>query len=79
MLATCPGHSATVLVALAFTGGMPTNNSVGKEMKLPPPATELMAPRRRPQRTKQASMSDMHRKKADSTSVAAKPEECRSE
>jgi hypothetical protein len=32
------------LVALAFTGGIPTNNSVGKEMKLPPPATELMAP-----------------------------------
>ena len=43
-LAGWPGHSATVLVALALTGGMPANNSDGKETKLPPPATELMAP-----------------------------------
>ena len=44
MLATCPGHSATVLVAFALTGGMPMNSSVGNVTKLPPPATALMAP-----------------------------------
>ena len=37
MLATCPGHRATVLVAFALTGGIPTNNSEGNETKLPPP------------------------------------------
>ena len=47
MLATCPGQSATVLVALAFTGGMPMKSSEGNETKLPPPATELMAPARK--------------------------------
>src|SRR5271166_3151457 len=44
MLATCPGHNATVLVAFALTGGMPTKSKAGNETKLPPPATELMAP-----------------------------------
>ena len=44
MLATCPGHRATVFVTLAFTGGMPTNSKVGNETKLPPPATALIAP-----------------------------------
>src|SRR5271166_714227 len=44
MLATCPGHSATVLVAFANFAGTPINISVGKLTKLPPPATALMAP-----------------------------------
>ena len=43
-LAGCPGHSATVLVALALTGGIPTKSRAGNEIKLPPPATELMPP-----------------------------------
>src|SRR5215469_6388042 len=46
MLATCPGQRATVLLAFAFTGGMPRNSNVGKETKLPPPATALIAPAR---------------------------------
>src|SRR5271166_3563544 len=46
MLATCPGHNATVLVAFALTGGMPIKSNAGNETKLPPPATELMAPAR---------------------------------
>jgi len=39
-----PGHSATVLVALAATDGTPSQTSVGNEMSVPPPATALMAP-----------------------------------
>ena len=46
MLATEPGHTATVLVALAGMGGTPVKMSAGKEKKLPPPATEFMAPAR---------------------------------
>jgi hypothetical protein len=42
--ARIPGQTATVLVALAFTGGMPVNSKEGKVMKLPPPAIELAAP-----------------------------------
>src|SRR5271169_1336725 len=44
MLATCPGHNATVFVAFALTGGMPMKSKAGNETKLPPPATEFMAP-----------------------------------
>src|SRR5580658_11300 len=43
-LAASPGHSATVLVALASTAGMRRNSSAGKEIKLPPPAKALSAP-----------------------------------
>ena len=43
-LATEPGQTATVLVALAGMGGTPVKMSAGKEKKLPPPATEFMAP-----------------------------------
>jgi hypothetical protein len=42
--AKVPGQSAIVLVALAFTGGMPVKSSAGKAMNPPPPATELTAP-----------------------------------
>jgi hypothetical protein len=44
MLATEPGQSATVLLALAILAGIPTNMSAGKVKKLPPPATELSVP-----------------------------------
>ena len=43
-LAATPTHNANVLVAFAGTGGTPVNNKAGKLMKLPPPATALMAP-----------------------------------
>src|SRR5579875_7439 len=43
-LATEPGQRATVLVALALIGGTPVKMSAGKEIKLPPPATEFNAP-----------------------------------
>src|SRR5215472_16186131 len=43
-LASEPGHSATVLVALASMAGTPEKSREGKVMKLPPPATELSAP-----------------------------------
>ena len=44
MLATDPGHSATVDVAFAGIGRTPVNISAGKDMKLPPPATEFSIP-----------------------------------
>jgi len=44
VLATVPGQSAAVLVALALIGGMAVNSSAGNEMKLPPPATAFSAP-----------------------------------
>src|SRR5437660_1738426 len=43
-LATPAGHSATEFVAFAATGGTPVKRSAGKLTKLPPPATELIAP-----------------------------------
>src|SRR5258708_7223820 len=43
-LASEPGQSATVLVALAWMGKTPVKISEGNVMKLPPPATELSAP-----------------------------------
>ena len=39
-----PGHRATVLVALASTGGTPTKSIMGNERKLPPPATAFSVP-----------------------------------
>jgi hypothetical protein len=44
LLATNPGHSATVLVELAATAGTCMNNSAGKDMKLPPPANAFSVP-----------------------------------
>ena len=44
MLATEPGHSATVDVAFAGIGRTPVNISAGKDIKLPPPATEFSIP-----------------------------------
>ena len=38
------GQSATVLLALAITGGMPAARSAGKEKKVPPPARAFMPP-----------------------------------
>ena len=46
MLPTVPGQIATVLVALAVTEFSPSQISAGKEISVPPPATELMAPAR---------------------------------
>ena len=39
-----PGHSATVFVALAFTGGTPMAVSTGKLINVPPPASAFTAP-----------------------------------
>jgi hypothetical protein len=38
---------ATVLVALAVMDGSPSHTSVGKEISVPPPATELIPPERK--------------------------------
>ncbi len=35
---------ATVFVAFAMTDGKPSHMSVGNEISVPPPATELIAP-----------------------------------
>src|SRR5579864_6388545 len=43
-LAALPGHRATEFVALAGMGAAPVKSNAGKATKLPPPATELMAP-----------------------------------
>jgi hypothetical protein len=40
----CPGHNATVFVALACTGGTPIPSIAGNEMKLPPPAIAFITP-----------------------------------
>ena len=47
MLPMVPGQIATVLVALAETEFSPSQMSAGKETRVPPPATELMAPARK--------------------------------
>jgi hypothetical protein len=39
-----PGHSATVLVALAANGGTPSATTAGNVISVPPPATALIAP-----------------------------------
>src|ERR1700730_4166722 len=39
-----PGHSATVLVALATLASNPSQRSAGKVINVPPPAIELMPP-----------------------------------
>lgn len=57
MLAVTPVHSATVLVALAGMGGTPVNNSAGKPMKLPPPATAFSAPPRMAARKRKMARS----------------------
>src|SRR5215218_9950585 len=44
MLPNDPGHSATVLVALAEVGGSPSPTSAGNVSRVPPPAMELTAP-----------------------------------
>src|SRR5688500_3222425 len=41
---------AKVLVALAMTGGVPNNNSVGNVTRVPPPATALIIPAAAPER-----------------------------
>src|SRR5271157_1636312 len=43
-LATMPGHSATVEVALAWMGGTRVRIRAGNDMKVPPPATEFITP-----------------------------------
>jgi hypothetical protein len=44
MLPTVPGQIATVLVAFAVTEFSPSQINAGKEISVPPPATELTAP-----------------------------------
>ena len=40
----CPGHRATVFVALACTGGTPIPSIAGNERKDPPPAIAFITP-----------------------------------
>ena len=47
MLPREPGQIATVLVALAVIDGSPSQTSAGKEINVPPPATELTPPARK--------------------------------
>jgi hypothetical protein len=42
--ARLPGQRATELLALAITGGTPAASSAGNDRKVPPPATEFIAP-----------------------------------
>ena len=44
MLLTEAGQSATVLVALATMGEIPSATSAGKVSSVPPPAIEFMTP-----------------------------------
>src|SRR5574338_842405 len=44
MLLNAPGHSATVLVALATSGGTPSAMSAGNVSNVPPPAIEFTMP-----------------------------------
>ena len=44
MLLTVPGQSATVLVAFATIGEMPSPTSAGKVRSVPPPAMAFIAP-----------------------------------
>ena len=44
MLLSEAGQSATVLVAFATMGGMPSPMSAGKVSKVPPPAIAFMTP-----------------------------------
>src|SRR5690348_11655171 len=46
MLPSEPGQIATVLVAFAVIEGSPSQISAGKEISVPPPATELIPPAR---------------------------------
>src|SRR6185437_13017789 len=43
-LAAAPGVNANVAVAFAGTGRTPVSNRAGNAIKVPPPATEFMAP-----------------------------------
>src|SRR5215472_1151061 len=47
MEVTCPGQRATVLVALACTGGIPVPSSAGNDRNEPPPATAFSTPARK--------------------------------
>jgi hypothetical protein len=47
VLASVPGHIAAVFVAFAGMGATPVSSKAGKEMKLPPPATEFSSPPKR--------------------------------
>ena len=44
MLLSAPGHSATVLVALAVSAGTPSPTSAGKVSSVPPPAMAFTPP-----------------------------------
>src|SRR5688500_9188370 len=44
MLPNEPGHNATVLVALAESGGLPSQTIAGNVRSVPPPAIEFTAP-----------------------------------
>src|SRR5918992_2106656 len=66
MLPRAPGHSATVLVALATIGGTPSPTSAGNVSSVPPPAIELTAPATAEARTTRGRRSAAERSKAGS-------------
>src|SRR5271154_3855545 len=55
-LAVVPTQRASVLVALAGTGGTPVKSRAGNATKLPPPATALMAPPSAPARNRKMAL-----------------------
>ena len=61
VLAAKPGHSATVLVALASTAGMPVANSAGNETKVPPPATAFSVPAITAAKEQEDGLADVQR------------------
>src|SRR3712207_1661316 len=66
MLPSAPGQSATVLVALATIGGIPSPTRAGKVSSVPPPAIELTAPATAEARTTSGRRSAAERSRAGS-------------
>ena len=54
-LPTVPGQIATVLVAFAVTEFKPSQINAGNDTRVPPPATELIAPARNADRNATAT------------------------
>ena len=73
MLEASPGHNATVLLALAWTGGTPVNNMMGKDTKLPPPATAFSVPAITPAKKRTMACLRCKRSRVDHLTGGAAP------